>query len=69
MRSVELSLGSQPAARRGPRSPLLLADPDPAIPLDRVPYLLKDLRNLALTAAAMVVLLFLGAQAIPWVIR
>ena len=59
VRSVEMSLAPGPAPRRGSR--IVLDSGDPAIPLDRVPYFLTDLARLGIVAAAMVVLLVLGA--------
>ncbi len=65
-----MSLGPRAAARRPVRSERLqLGDSDPAIPLDRVPYFLRDLRNLGIAAAAMLVLLVAGAQLIPLVVK
>ena len=48
---------------------MVLDNADPAIPLDRVPYFLKDLRHLGIVAVAMVVLLVGGAQLIPLVVK
>ena len=39
----------------------MLDSGDPAIPLDRVPYFISDLRQLGVVAASMVVLLVIGA--------
>ena len=39
----------------------MLEGGDPAIPLDRVPYFISDLRRLGVVAASMVVLLVIGA--------
>ena len=67
VRSVEMSLSARPAARRGGR--IALDSTDPAIPLDRVPYFLSDLRHLGIVAVLMVVLLVAGAQLIPLVVK
>ena len=47
----------------------MLDGADPAIPLDRVPYFVSDLRHLGIVAALMVVLLVGGAQLIPLVVK
>lgn len=39
----------------------MLESGDPAIPLDRVPYFMTDLARLGVVAAAMIVLLVVGA--------
>jgi hypothetical protein len=63
-----MSLGPAPPTRRGGR--VVLDNADPAIPLDRVPYFLTDLRQLGVVAVVMVVLLVIGAKfVIPLVIR
>jgi hypothetical protein len=65
-----MSLAPQATAtgRRGSR--LVLDSADPAIPLDRVPYFVSDLKRLAVVASAMVVLLVIGALlVIPVVTR
>jgi hypothetical protein len=67
VRSVEMSLAPRSALKRGSR--LVLDSADPAIPLDRVPYFLSDLRNLGVVAVLMVVLLVGGAQLIPLVVK
>jgi hypothetical protein len=69
VRAVEMSLGPAPVSRgRGGR--VVLDNTDPAIPLDRVPYFLSDLRQLGLVAVVMVVLLVIGAKfVIPLVVR
>jgi hypothetical protein len=54
-----MSLAPGPPPRRGGR--VVLDSVDPAIPLDRVPYFLPDLIRLGIVAAAMVVLLVVGA--------
>jgi hypothetical protein len=67
VRSVEMSLAPRSALKRGSR--LVLDNTDPAIPLDRVPYFLSDLRHLGVVAVLMVVLLVGGAQLIPLVVK
>ncbi|HXM54383.1 MAG TPA: hypothetical protein VOB72_03265 [Candidatus Dormibacteraeota bacterium] len=68
VRSVEMSLAPGPPVRRGGR--IVLEGGDPAIPLDRVPYFLTDLARLGIVAAAMVVLLVVGALfVIPLLIK
>jgi hypothetical protein len=63
-----MSLAPGAPARRGAR--IVLESGDPAIPLDRVPYFISDLRQLGLVAAAMVALLVLGALfVVPLVIH
>ncbi len=70
VRAVEMSLGpGRPLPQRGRGARGLPESSDPAIPLERVPYFLPDLRKLAVVGAAMVVLLFLGSFLIPLVIR
>jgi hypothetical protein len=54
-----MSLSPGAPSRRGGR--IVLDSGDPAIPLDRVPYFVSDLRQLGLVAASMVVLLVIGA--------
>lgn len=67
VRSVEMSLAPRGvgAGRKAQRGALALDGVDPAIPLDRVPYFLSDLRKLALVAAVMLALLVVGAELIP----
>ncbi|HEY4865741.1 MAG TPA: hypothetical protein VIK45_09550 [Candidatus Dormibacteraeota bacterium] len=67
VRSVEMSLAPKAAPRRGGR--VVLDNADPAIPIDRVPYFVSDLKKLGLTAAVMVALLVGGAQLIPLVLK
>lgn len=67
VRSVEMSLAPG-AAKRGGR--VVLDNTDPAIPLDRVPYFISDLKRLGVVAGLMVVLLVLGAEfLVPLVVR
>jgi hypothetical protein len=54
-----MSLAPGAPSRRGGR--IVLESADPAIPLDRVPYFVSDLRRLGLTAAGMLALLVVGA--------
>lgn len=69
VRAVEMSLGAQNKVLKGPRGRMLVQSTDPAIPLDRVPYFTSDLVRLGGVAAAMIVLLALGAYAIPQLIK
>jgi ABC-type sugar transport system substrate-binding protein len=62
-----MSLAPKALPRRGAR--IVLENTDPAIPIDRVPYFVSDLKKLGITAAAMVALLVGGAQLIPLVIK
>ena len=62
-----MSLGPRTPVKRGGR--IVLDSADPGIPLDRVPYVLSDLRHLGVVAALMVVLLVGGAQLIPLVVK
>jgi hypothetical protein len=56
------------AVKRGGR--IVLDSADPAIPLDRVPYFVSDLKRLGIVAGLMVVLLVLGAEfVIPFVVH
>ena len=47
----------------------MLENTDPAIPIDRVPYFVSDLKKLGITAVLMVGLLVGGAQLIPLVVK
>jgi hypothetical protein len=71
VRSVEMSLAprSMGAGRRGQRGAIVLEGVDPAIPLDRVPYFISDLRKLGVVAVLMVVVLVIGARLIPLVVH
>jgi len=62
-----MSLAQRSPVKRGGR--FVLDNADPAIPLDRVPYFLSDLRHLGVVAVLMVVLLVGGAQLIPLVVK
>lgn len=53
------------AGRKAQRTALALDGVDPAIPLDRVPYFVSDLRKLTVVAVLMLVLLVVGAELIP----
>ena len=71
-----MSLGTQQANRpvrqgraRTARGTVVIPDTDPAIPLDQVPHFTSDLVRLLIVAAAMIALLFIGAQAIPLLVR
>lgn len=68
VRSVEMSLAPR-AAGAGRRQRGLMLDADPAIPLDRVPYFTGDLMKLGIVAALMLVLLVVGAQLIPILVK
>jgi hypothetical protein len=57
------------AGRKAQRGALALDGVDPAIPLDRVPYFVSDLRKVALVAVLMLVLLVVGAELIPRLIH
>lgn len=57
-----MSLSPAAPSRRGGR--IVLDSGDPAIPLDRVPYFVSDLARLGVVAAAMLVLLVIGAELI-----
>jgi hypothetical protein len=64
---VEMSLAPKTVPRRGGR--IVLDNADPAIPIDRVPYFVSDLKKLGITAVVMVALLVGGAQLIPLVLK
>lgn len=68
VRSVELSLAPRQAGA-GRRQRGFTLDADPAIPLDRVPYFTSDLTKLVIVAALMLVLLLVGAQLIPTLVK
>jgi len=69
VRAVEMSLGAQNRVLKGPRGRMIVQSTDPSIPLDRVPYFTNDLIRLLVVAAAMVVLLVVGAFAVPQLIK
>jgi hypothetical protein len=70
VRSVEMSLAPRATTRRSTKSQrLVLEDADPAIPIDRVPYFVEDLKRLGIVAGAMVVLMLGAAQLIPLVVH
>lgn len=64
---MEMSLAPKTVPRRGGR--IVLENADPAIPIDRVPYFVSDLKKLGITAVVMVALLVGGAQLIPLVLK
>jgi len=67
---MEMSLPSQPTARRGGRGGMVLESGDAAIPLDRVPYFTGDLKRLGVTAVVMIALLVVAAiTVIPQVVK
>ncbi len=69
VRSLEMTLAPRQQQRGGPRGRIVLENTDPAIPLDRVPYFLGDLRNLGIVAVIMVILLIAGSRLIPFVVH
>jgi hypothetical protein len=60
VRSVEMSLGGNVQVRGKGRNRVVLETGTPGIPLDRVPYFISDLRQIAIVGALMVVLLVLA---------
>jgi hypothetical protein len=62
-----MSLAPRSQVKRAGR--VVLDNTDPAIPIDRVPYFVNDLKRLGAVAAAMVVVLVAGAQLIPLVVK
>ena len=68
VRSLEMTLAPR-QQQRGVRGRIVLENADPAIPLDRVPYFLGDLRNLGIVAVIMVILLIAGSRLIPFVVH
>jgi hypothetical protein len=62
-----MSLAPKAVSRRGGR--VVLDNTDPAIPIDRVPHFVSDLKKLGITAIVMVGLLVGGAQLIPLVVK
>ena len=70
VKAVELSLAPKAAGRaRGGRAAVLVQDADPGIPLEQVPYFTSDLKRLGIVAAAMLVLMVVGAQFIPLFVK
>jgi hypothetical protein len=57
VRSVEMSLGGNVQVRGKGRNRVVLETGTPGIPLDRVPYFITDLRQIAVIGGLMVVLL------------
>lgn len=68
VRAVEMSLGGTNKMIKS-RGRMIVQSADPSIPLDRVPYFTNDLVRLAVVAAAMVVLLAVGAIAVPQFVK
>ena len=68
VRAVELSLGGRNVMTKA-RGRVIIESPDPAIPLDRVPYFTSDLVRLAVVGAAMFALLIVGALAMPVLVK
>ena len=68
VRAVEMSLAPR-GAGAGRRQRGMVLDADPAIPLDRVPYFTSDLAKLGIVAALMLVLLAVGSQLIPLIVK
>ncbi|HEY8812364.1 MAG TPA: hypothetical protein VIO86_07730 [Candidatus Dormibacteraeota bacterium] len=60
VRSVEMSLGGNVQIRGKGRNRVVLEAGNPGIPLDRVPYFISDLRQIAIVGGLMVVLLVLA---------
>jgi len=60
VRSVEMSLGGNVQVRGKGRNRVVLEAGNPGIPLDRVPYFITDLRQIAIVGGLMVVLLVLA---------
>lgn len=69
VRAVEMSLGASNKYLKARGGRMIVESADPSIPLDRVPYFRNDLVRLAVVGAAMVVLLGVGAVAIPQLIK
>ncbi len=59
---MSLAPSTKPAPRRSGR--LVLESTDPAIPLDRVPFLISDLKRVGVVMVIMVALLVAGAELI-----
>jgi len=68
VRAVELSLGGHNVMTRA-HGRVIIESPDPAIPLDRVPYFTSDLVRLGVIGVAMVALLIIGALAMPVLVK
>ena len=62
-----MSLSGAHRARRGAR--IVLDSADPAIPLDRVPYFLADLRRVGVAAVLMLALLLAGHYGIALIVK
>src|SRR5260370_6299255 len=63
--AVEMSLGARNRVLRGPPGRMGVQSPDPAMPLDRVPYFTTALGRLLAAGAPTVVLLAAGSSAAP----
>ena len=68
VRAVELSLGGRNVLTKT-RGRVIIESPDPAIPLDRVPYFTSDLVRLGVVGAAMFALLIVGALVMPVLVK
>lgn len=69
VRAVEMSLAPGVATRGRGRNRFVLEGGDPAIPLDRVPHFLTDLRRIGVVAAVMVALLIAADFVVPALVR
>jgi len=69
VRAVELSLGGRNVMTKSRGGRVIIESPDPAIPLDRVPYFTTDLVRLGVVGAAMVALLIVGALVMPVLVK
>jgi len=71
VRAVEMSLGASQVQVRGKgRNRVFEPTGTPGIPLDRVPYFLNDLRQIAIVGALMLVLLVIANfTVIPLVLK
>jgi len=69
VRAVEMSLGARNQVVKGRGGRMVIESGDPSIPLDRVPYFTKDLVRLAVVGGAMLVLLAVGAIAMPAIVK
>lgn len=70
VRSVEMSLGGGVMFRGKGRNRFVIEGANPAIPLDRVPYFLTDLRRIGIIGGLMVLLMVAAAYTvIPLVVK
>lgn len=60
VRAVEMSLGGGVQVRGKGRNRVVLETGDPGIPLDRVPYFTRDLRQIAVVGGLMIALLVIA---------